>query len=200
MPSSPKIPKDRIVQTALRILIREGYAAITIQRIARELNCSTQPISWQFGGMDNFREALAAAAMEHVGQRLTSQADNPVAAFEQLGRAYVDVALDEPNLFCFICMGGSGRHVEGGLLSLLDRDRNVQLQQALADTLHITMAQAETFMNTMVIYAHGIAAMVASGVVRETKEQVHAMLRETGLTLLSALGLGREEADKLLQA
>lgn len=48
MPSSPKIQKERIVQAVLDILLEKGYAAVNI----KALECSTQLISWQFGGMD----------------------------------------------------------------------------------------------------------------------------------------------------
>jgi AcrR family transcriptional regulator len=115
MPSSPRIQKEVILSTALDILIREGYSAINIKRIAGALGCSTQPISWQFGGMDGFREALTDAAMDYVNRKIQPTAPDIVAAFEQTGEVYVDMAIDEPHLFRFICMGESGRPVEGGI-------------------------------------------------------------------------------------
>lgn len=195
MPSSPKILKEDILQKALDILIREGYSAITIKRIANEMVCSTQPISWQFGGMDGFREALTNVAMDYVNRKIKPTAHNFVEAFEQTGEAYVDLAIDEPYLFRFICMGESGRHVEGGLVSLLSHDRNRIVQQGLCDALHITPEQAESFMNTMVIYTHGIASLIAAGVVREDKAAAHAMVKDTGIRFLIALGLSSDEAN-----
>ena len=41
MPSSPKIGKERILQAALNLLIREGYAALNIKALANELGSST---------------------------------------------------------------------------------------------------------------------------------------------------------------
>ena len=48
MPSSPKIPKELILEYALKMLIRDGYAALNIKALAKEIGCSTQPISWHF--------------------------------------------------------------------------------------------------------------------------------------------------------
>ena len=55
MPSSPKIKKEDMLQAALELVSRDGYAALNIKAVARELGCSTAPISWQFGGMDCVR-------------------------------------------------------------------------------------------------------------------------------------------------
>ena len=194
MPSNPHIPKELILETALSMLIRDGYKAINIKAVAKELHCSTQPISWQFGGMDGFRAELTEAAMRYVNQKIAPSAKNFVASFAQIGEAYVDIAIDEPNLFRFIFMGESGRNVNGGLLSLLNYDRNVKIQQGLSEILQITPEQAGTFINTMVIFTHGIASLITAGVVKEEKETAHKMVRSTGITFLEALGISNEKA------
>ncbi|MDY4839983.1 MAG: TetR family transcriptional regulator, partial [Lachnospiraceae bacterium] len=38
-----QIPKEKILETALQLLIRDGYEAITIKAVAKELGTSTQP-------------------------------------------------------------------------------------------------------------------------------------------------------------
>ena len=45
MPSSPKIKKDDMLQAALELVSKKGYAALNIKAVARELGCSTAPIS-----------------------------------------------------------------------------------------------------------------------------------------------------------
>ena len=52
MPSSPKVQKETILETALAMLLRDGYASINIKTVAKELGCSTQPISRQFGSAE----------------------------------------------------------------------------------------------------------------------------------------------------
>ena len=47
MPTSPKIPKETILQYALDMLIQDGYSSINIKTLAKRIGCSTQPISWQ---------------------------------------------------------------------------------------------------------------------------------------------------------
>ena len=49
MPRSVQITKEKILAAAIDILIRDGYYAVNIKSIAKELKCSTQPIAWQYG-------------------------------------------------------------------------------------------------------------------------------------------------------
>ena len=69
MPRSVQITKEKILTAALDVLIRDGYSAVSIKSIARELNCSTQPIAWQFGNMDNMREALTKEAVTYANKK-----------------------------------------------------------------------------------------------------------------------------------
>ena len=199
MPSSPKIQKEVILNTALEILIHEGYSAINIKRIAGELGCSTQPISWQFGGMDGFRKELAEYAMSYAQKKMIPASDNFVAAFAQSGQAYIDLAIDEPNLFRFVFMGESGSSAEGGFEKFLSFDRNIMMMQGLMELLHITQEQANAFMNTMIIYTHGMASLIASGIVKEDKETAHRMVVETGISYLRSFGLSEAQIQKLFQ-
>ena len=53
-----QITKDIILETALQMLIRDGYASITVKTLAAEIGCSTQPIVWHFENMQGFRKAF----------------------------------------------------------------------------------------------------------------------------------------------
>jgi len=74
MPSSPKVPKEKILKAALDLLIREGYGAINIKALAKEIGCSTQPISWHFGNMDGLRRSLTEHALTYAYGKMLSSA------------------------------------------------------------------------------------------------------------------------------
>ena len=94
MPPKVQIPKDRILETALQLLIRDGHEAITIKAVAKELGTSTQPISWTFGNMENFRTALAEYALNYANQKMFSDSDDPMKSYRKVGTGYIDMALD----------------------------------------------------------------------------------------------------------
>lgn len=199
MPSSPKIPRELIIKTALDMVIRDGYEAITIKAIAKELQCSTQPISWQFGNMEEFRRALADAAFRYASDYSAPAGRTCAKAFEAVGRAYLDLAFDAPNLVRFIAAQSKERVYEGRLLSVMDQQRNRDMAEKLAMELWIQREAAQTFMQTLMVYTHGLAMLIAFGLLREDRETAYAMIHETGIRELVSLGIGPNRAREILE-
>lgn len=197
MPSSPKIKKESMVQAALEIMLKDSYASVNIKAVAGRLGCSTRPISWQFGSMDGLRQALIPAAQKYAAEKYPAPDGNTIQTLEQSGWGIIDMALDEPNLFRFLYMGESGRRVNSGLSMAPDSGTGQEAMRQLAADLGITQEEAEKFKSTMVLYTYGVAAMVASGIVQEAKENVYQMVRQTGLTFLKGLGVSEEVLQEL---
>lgn len=61
------------------------------------------------------------------------------------------------------------------------------MYQKMADALEITLEQASDF--AMMIYTQGIGTLIASGIVRDTRENMIQMLHNTGETYLKGLGV-----------
>lgn len=187
MPSSPKIPKEKILQTALDMLIRDGYSSVNIKSLAKELGCSTQPISWHFGNMESFRNELTAEAGRHVREKLSIGEETGLEALEKIGSAYFDIAVDEPNLFRFVCMGESGRHEKNGMSSWLDYDYYADIMKQIVEKYSVTEEQVKKFMQTTIIYMHGTACLIASGMVSETRETIYKMFKEAFYSFLAGI-------------
>ncbi len=189
MPSSPRIKKEDMLQAALELVSRDGYAALNIKAVARELGCSTAPISWQFGGMDGLREELIPFAEQYVEDKYYSRNENEVAAFEQRGRGTIDLALENPNLFRFLYTGERSQILSTGFRLQTNNPDTDNMYQKMADLLGITLNQVMDFAMTMMVYTQGIGTLIASGIVKDTKENMYRMLHNTGLTYLKGLGV-----------
>ena len=185
MPRSVQITKEKILTAALDVLIREGYSAVSIKSIARELNCSTQPIAWQFGNMDNMREALTKEAVAYANQKMMPTSTNCIEAFSQIGYGYINLAFDTPNLFRFVYMGESKNYCRGGFNSILTDKGNAVLIDKLYQYLNISKEQADMLFQRMIVYTHGMVSLVVAGVLNCTKEQVYSIVKTFGLDLLS---------------
>ncbi len=185
MPRSVQITKEKILTAALDVLIREGYSAVSIKSIARELNCSTQPIAWQFGNMDNMREALTKEAVAYANQKMMPTSTNCIEAFWQIGYGYINLAFDTPNLFRFVYMGESKNYCRGGFNSILTDKGNAVLIDKLYQYLNISKEQADMLFQRMIVYTHGMVSLVVAGVLNCTKEQVYSIVKNFGLDLLS---------------
>lgn len=198
MPSTPKISKETLLKKALDILEREGYEAVTIKRLAQETGCSTQPISWQFGGMEKLREALGDYALAEALRVTEANADGTaMERFARSGERYLELAINRPRLFCFVYLGGSGKRISGGLTDLTLCGHDETLLGAIAQEAGISPEDAGRLVETMVIYNHGMACMIAAGLVRETRETAFRMLRRAGAAFLISLGVSRERAHAL---
>lgn len=185
MPRSVQITKEKILTAALDVLIREGYSAVSIKSIARELNCSTQPIAWQFGNMDNMREALTMEAVTCANKKMMPASTDCIEAFWQIGYGYINLAFDTPNLFRFVYMGESKNYCRGGFNSILTDKGNAVLIDKLYPYLNISREQAEMLFQRMIVYTHGMVSLVVAGVLNCTKEQVYSIVKDFGSDLLS---------------
>lgn len=188
MPRSVQITKEKILTAALDILIRNGYSAVNIKSIAKELECSTQPIAWQFGNMDNMREALTQEAVAYANQKMMSTSKDCVAAFWQIGYAYINLAFDTPNLFRFVYMGESKSYCRGGFDSILTDGGNAVLIDKLSEHLGISKEQTNVLFQRMIVYTHGIVSLVVAGVLNCPKEQVYRIVKDFGVELISHTG------------
>lgn len=188
MPRSVQITKEKILTAALGILIRDGYSAVNIKSIAKELKCSTQPIAWQFGNMDNMREALTQEAVFYANQKMMPASANCIEAFWQIGYAYINLAFDTPHLFRFVYMGESKSYCRGGFNSILTDRGNAVLIDKLCQYLNISREQADMLFQRMIVYTHGIVSLVVAGVLNCTKEQVCAIVKNFGFDLISLTG------------
>lgn len=197
MPRSVSITKERILTAALDILIRDGYSAVNIKSIAKELDCSTQPIAWQFGNMENMREALTEKAVAYSNQKMMPTSQNCLKAFWQIGCAYIGLAFDEPNLFRFVYMGESRIYCRGDYSSILTDNGNAYLIDQLYPFLGIEKVQAEKLLQTMIVYTHGISSLVVAEVLNCTKEQVRNLVKAFGLEQISLTGTKLDTATIL---
>lgn len=63
------------------------------------------------------------------------------------------------------------------------------MHQEMAELLGITLKQVMDFVMTMMVYTQGIGTLIASGIVKDTKENMYRMLHNTGMIYLKGLGV-----------
>lgn len=173
-----QIPKEKILETALQLLIRDGYEAITIKAVAKELGTSTQPISWTFGNMENFRTALAEYALAYANQKMHSDSYDSMEAYGKVGTGYVDMAYDEPNLIRFLRLDEKRLQGSGGLGGSFNEKAKADRRKAFAGQYGCTEEEAEKFMLNMMIYTQGLVSMILAGGINIAREDAHQLLHK----------------------
>ena len=198
MPSSPKIPKETILQHALEMLIQNGYASINIKALAKRIGCSTQPISWHFGNMENFRNALTEYALGYANEKMLSASEG-MSAFSNVGIGYIDIAFDEPNLFRYLYMSGESGYHAGGFDIFTTADANSAMIEQIAKQLGISADKVNDSFRNTIIYTHGLACFVVSGLIKATKEELYAMVNQGayGFMMQAGFELDKEEDNEI---
>ena len=164
------ISREVILEAALKMLIRDGYASVNVKTLASEIGCSTQPIVWHFENMTGLRRALSEYAMAYAAKKAASSYENKLESFEFLGRSYVKMALKEPNLFKFLYKPYN--------LKDIGRAKNKEMIAMIAEQTGLNEEQVIRFVRNTIIYSHGIATMLATGVLKGTEKEMMEMINK----------------------
>lgn len=188
------ISREVILEAALKMLIRDGYASVNVKTIAAEIGCSTQPIVWHFKNMEGLRLALSEYAMEYAAKKAASNYENKLESFEFLGRSYVKMALKEPNLFKFLYLGESPM---GKPYNLKDvgRAKNKAMITMIAEQTGLNEEQVIRFLRNTIIYSHGIATMIATGVLKGTEKEMMEMINNAADAFILSEGIDPKELE-----
>ena len=170
------ISKEVILDAALKMLIRDGYSSVNVKTLANEIGCSTQPIVWHFENMEGLRTALAVYAAEYAAKKSFSKSEDKMESFEFLGRSYVRMALKEPNLFKFLYLGESPVSKPRGIKDFAKSKNNKEIILSLSEQTGLSEKQVISFVRNTLIYSHGIATMIATGMLNGTEKEMMNMI------------------------
>ena len=93
--------RERLLDLAGEVVAEGGQSALSVRSLARSAATSTAAVYTLFGGMPGLMEQLYARAFERLGagQRAVGVSDDPVGDMIDLGRAYREAALVDPNAY-----------------------------------------------------------------------------------------------------
>ena len=100
-PAAETGPRGRVLAAALRLLAAAGPEALQARRLAAEAGTSTMAVYTHFGGMGQLVTEVVREGYICFGRRLAEapRSDDPVADLLELGLAYRDYALENPQLY-----------------------------------------------------------------------------------------------------
>ena len=170
MPPKVRFEKKDIINAAFALAREKGIDAVNARSVASEIGCSTQPIFRVFENMDQLKECVLDCAVQQFiayvdGSRSTSETE-----YESIGMAYLMFALEEPNLFHMVFMYKR----DGAIKDVLSNKGKVIC--ALVEKTSFTQEQAGIIRRHMLTHTYGLAAMMATGQVEYTREELHELL------------------------
>lgn len=171
-----QVTREQLLEAGLRLLIREGYSAVSVKSVAAECGCSTSPIAWGFDNIDNYRRELHIYAKQYLDKKMLGDGTSATADHRKTGSVYVDTAIDEPNLIRYLRTNEEELQASGGIGFLFDKKKNSKAAEGWAKMFGIPKDDAVTFMQFITTYTEGVVSLILSGVIHPTKDEAHKML------------------------
>ncbi|HIX69461.1 MAG TPA: TetR/AcrR family transcriptional regulator [Candidatus Enterococcus stercoravium] len=169
------ITRDQILDAAYAVVSTEGFSRFTARNIAAKMNCSTQPIYLEFQNMEDLKQALLKKVYDYLAEDIF-----PV---ERTGDKIVDIALNyikfatkERRLYRAMYLeeyGGGQEMQEFSYHYFKDLVRSEEKFQNLPED------QVESLHTGTWIVATGIAALMSSGIISPSDDQIVRLIKET---------------------
>lgn len=172
------VTPQQLLEAGLDLIIRQGYPAVNIKTVAQAAGCSTQPIVWAFGNIEGYRAALRRHATAYAQAKI--QGRSPTDAHTNAGYAYIDMAIEAPNLIRYLRSDEQDLRQSGGIALIFDEQATLERRKFWEAALALSPEDAQKFVDFCVVYTEGIVSMLLSGVLQPDKENAYRLLREGG--------------------
>ena len=195
MPPKPKYTREELIEAALELTRECGIDAVVARNLGNKLGVAPSTVFTHFESVEEIRLAVLEAARKlyngyvEEGLRMTP----PMKGF---GVHYIRFAMEEHNLFRLLFM----QKREGFKMVdfIVNEGHYERIIQAAQTDFSLVREQAELLYHNMFTYAHGIAAMSATGVCSFSLEEIAQMLGMTCRSMLIGMKMPRDERENAM--
>lgn len=176
MPTTTKITKEMILNTAFEIAREKGFEKISNRELAKKMNCSIRPIYYQFKNVEELNKELYKKIERYFYEFLMDNMIKDVPLYKQIGINYIKFAIAENNLFKFLFM--TETKDEPSAFIATDEKGFEEVVKAIKISTKLSDKDIKSFHIKMWIFAHGIATLSATKSVKFTDEQIQDLLSQ----------------------
>ncbi len=180
MPPRGKIQREAILKTSLEIVRENGIEKLNARTLAKRLNCSTQPIFYQFKNMEELKSAVFESALE-IFRTYMLEIPKDSYRYKEMGKNYIKFAKNEPQLFQLIFMHNTNLSPEE---FMCNEKSYMDIATEIAKQTNLSQDQIKKFHLKMWIFTNGIACLVANHTCHFTDDQIDHLLTEEYQALL----------------
>lgn len=163
-----RVLHERLLDVASRLLVQEGYPALTMRRIAKEAGCSTMVLYNTFGGKEGLINELYQEGFCRLTEAIekTPQPEDPLVYIVALCQTYRETALANPTHYA-IMFERAIPDFEPSTASRLEGKQSLmpllQAVQVCIDRGLIKSQDAEQLAMMLWAAAHGVVSLELSG-------------------------------------
>ena len=183
--------RRNVIETASLLLMQEGPDALTVRRIAQELDCSTKILYTIFHGKDDVANALYIEGSERLQQTFARVPfmENPAEYLSAMGLAYWNFVLENPGFYAVMFSGAipnfhphdSSIHKTKEAFETFDKALLQYMDQGL-----LAKDKVEIIVKTLWAPVHGVANLQLLGYFT-TLEEAEDVFNRTRNAIVSSL-------------
>lgn len=159
MSAKVKIKKEDLLKGAIKIIRTKGIEELSARNLAKECECSTQPIFRLFENMEELKNTVYEDVYEIQKKYLTNGEKHQV-PFIGIGLSYIEFATKEKNLFKFLFMSTNSKY--NNILSMSETEEGQKYIEMIEKSTGLSETSSkQIYINTWLII-HGIASMMAT--------------------------------------
>ena len=145
-----------VVNAAFEIARSDGMEQVMVKNIAEKIGCSVQPIYSYCKNMEGLRQDVTLKVCSFIGEYVKTHIDKDD-IFETTGRAYIQLAKEEPHLFKIFIL--HKRNSIASLEDLYQSETNPHTAEFISKKLGISIGQAKKLHLNMLIYTIGLGTI-----------------------------------------
>ncbi len=186
MPPKAKFTREEIVSAAFEMVRADGIECLTARALGEKLGSSARPIFTVFGGMEEIRREVIAAATALYDGYVAKGLEEKL-AFKGVGTAYIRFAAEEPKLFNLLFMKEKDAVTDkDSVLSVLDGNTE-KIISSITDGYGLERDAARAVYFHSFVYCHGVATLISTGVCEFSESQISEMLTASFISFLKKI-------------
>ncbi len=156
-----KISRDMIIDAALETVRDGGEESLNARSVAQRLDCSTQPVMYHFGTIEELKRVIYERAEDLHTEYLLKPGGGD--AMLNVGLNYIRFAKEEPNLFRFLFQSGYAREK-----SIEEMTKSDKLEPVIAamfagdDEKSLSAGRVGEIFFHLAMFIHGYASLLAN--------------------------------------
>lgn len=161
MPPRAKVTREMVIDAAFEVARAQGGESVNARTVSRRLGCSTQPVMYHFGKIEDLKKAVYEKTGRFHTQYLMN-VDPQEDVLLGIGLNYIRFAVEEPNLFRYLFQ--SDFAVQNSLLEMIDSQDMEPVLSAMQEAMELNREQTKEIFITLALFVHGYASItVGSG-------------------------------------
>lgn len=171
MPPKVKTTKEMIINAAFEIAGQSGIEAVNAKNVANYLNCSTQPVMYNFATVEELRRAVFDKAFAYMKEQVVfPKGEKSQYPMREVGLDYISFARNNPNLFKLLFESSYSENCPTDELGI-DMDFQPVIE-AFARFLNTSVEEARAEWLIRYFMVHGIASRIVNQKIDYSDEQL----------------------------